>query len=155
MRRKDREVTDVDSVTDFLDKEQIMRIGFYDKGEIYIVPVNYGYTLQDNELTFFFHGAKAGRKYELSLNSPEAGFEIDGNYKVLEAESACSFSAMYKSVIGTGTVKIIDDTDEKKSALACIMKQITGKEHTFDEKEVNNTAVYKLKVTKLSCKERK
>ena len=43
MRRSDREITDEKSIEAFIAKEQIMRIAFYDNGEIYIVPVNYGY----------------------------------------------------------------------------------------------------------------
>ena len=154
MRRKDREITNSEQIQEFINKEQIMRIAFYDEGEIYILPVNYGYSAHGEAYTFYFHGAKAGRKYNLCLSEPKVGFEIDGNYKVLAGDSACEFSARYKSVIGTGTVKIIDDTDEKKYILSCIMKQVTGKEWTFDEKKAANTAVYKLTAEKMSCKER-
>ena len=131
MRRKDREVTNSDAVREFIDSEQIMRIGFYDNGEIYIVPVNFGYTFESGEYTFYFHGAKAGRKYALCKSLPDVGFEIDGDYSLISADSACEYSAQYKSVIGNGTAEIIDDIEEKKFALACIMKQMTGKEWTF------------------------
>lgn len=43
MRRNDREVTDKALIEQFVAKEQIMRIAFYDNGDIYIVPLNYGY----------------------------------------------------------------------------------------------------------------
>lgn len=33
------------------------------------MPVNYGYSYDEN-YTFYFHGAKAGRKYELAKNKP-------------------------------------------------------------------------------------
>ena len=68
MRRKDREITDKNRINEFIAKEQILRIAFYDEGDIYIVPVNYGY-IYDEQYTFYFHGAKAGRKYELAKNS--------------------------------------------------------------------------------------
>lgn len=44
MRRIDREIKDEKLIEAFITKEQIMRIAFYDNGEIYIVPVNYGYS---------------------------------------------------------------------------------------------------------------
>ena len=123
MRRKDREVTNSDAVREFIDSEQIMRIGFYDNGEIYIVPVNFGYTFESGEYTFYFHGAKAGRKYALCKSLPDVGFEIDGDYSLISADSACEYSAQYKIVIGNGTAEIIDDIEEKKFALACITKK--------------------------------
>ena len=78
MRRVDREIKDERLIEAFIAKEQVMRIAFYDNGEIYIVPINYGYTNESGKYSFYFHGAKAGRKYELCKNSPEIGFEIDG-----------------------------------------------------------------------------
>lgn len=57
MRRSDREVTDKKRIQAFLAKEQVMRIAFYDNGDIYIVPVNYGYTCEDDKYTLYFHGA--------------------------------------------------------------------------------------------------
>ena len=44
MRRKDREIIDKKVIEDFIEKEQILRVAFYDEGDIYIVPVNYGYS---------------------------------------------------------------------------------------------------------------
>ena len=66
MRRSDREITDKNKIQELITREQILRVAFYDKGEIYIVPVNYGFVYEDEKYTFYFHGAKAGRKFELS-----------------------------------------------------------------------------------------
>ena len=65
MRRNDREITDEKVIEAFIAEEQILRIAFWDNGDIYIVPVNYGYLYEDGKYSFFFHGAKAGRKFEL------------------------------------------------------------------------------------------
>ena len=43
MRRKDREIKDKALIEQFIAKEQIIRIAFYDNGDLYIVPLNYGY----------------------------------------------------------------------------------------------------------------
>ena len=66
MRRKEREITDPEKIEEFISGEQILRVAFYDEGDIYIVPVNYGYLYENDKYSFYFHGAKAGRKYELS-----------------------------------------------------------------------------------------
>ena len=98
MRRSEREITDKSTIEEFIQKEQIIRIAFYDEGDIYIVPVNYGFRKEVDSYAFFFHGAKAGRKYELAKASPKVGFEIDGRYELLEAEIACDFSAKFQTL---------------------------------------------------------
>lgn len=153
MRRSDREITDPEQIRSFIAQEKILRVGFCDDGEIYIVPVNYGYSVSEGRYTFYFHGAKAGRKYELSRTSPKVGFEIDGRYKLLEADTACGHSAEFQSVIGTGILSLTEDNDEKKAALDLIMKQATGKsDWEYKEGMLDKTAVFRLEASTLTCK---
>lgn len=152
MRRRDREITNKNAIEEFIAKEQILRIAFYDEGDIYIVPVNYGY-LYNEQYTFYFHGAKAGRKYDLAKKKPTVGFEIDGNYMLLESEAACNFSATFQSVIGTGNLSLVEDNTEKITGLNTIMKQTTAKsEWNYSDEMLDAVAVFKLDVDKLSCK---
>ena len=155
IRRKDREITDKKLIEEFISNQKIIRLGYYDKNnnEVYIVPVNYGYTIENEQYIFYLHGGKGGRKYELSKEEPNIGFEIDGQYKLVEAEKACDYSAKYQSVIGNGKIKILDDIEEKKKGLDIIMKHTTGKSgFEYIPRMVQNVAVYKLSVTKLTCK---
>lgn len=153
MRRSDREITDKKITETFIADEQILRVAFYDNGDIYIVPVNYGYSYANNKYSFYFHGAKSGRKFELSKFEPTVGFEIDGKYKLLENENACGFSAAFQSVIGTGKLYIVDDKEEKIRGLNAIMKQTTKKaEWNYDDKMIETVAVFRLDVDKMSCK---
>ena len=152
MRRRDREITDENAIAEFIAKEQILRIAFYDKGDIYIVPVNYGYSY-DEQYSFYFHGAKAGRKYELAKKKPTVRFEIDGNYMLIGSEVACGFSATFQSVIGTGTLSLVEDNAEKINGLNAIMKQTTSKaEWNYSDEMLDAVVVFKLVVDKLSCK---
>lgn len=77
MRRKDREVTDAAKIQDIIDRCTCCRVGFNDHGQVYIVPLNFGYTKNDDKYTFYFHGAQEGRKMGLIQTSPEVGFEMD------------------------------------------------------------------------------
>ena len=52
MRRADREVTDKTAIEEFIKKEQILRVAFYEDGDIYIVPVNYGYVCENDRYSF-------------------------------------------------------------------------------------------------------
>lgn len=153
MRRSDREITDKNKIEEFISKEQILRVAFHDNGDIYIVPVNYGYLFENDKYSFYFHGAKAGRKYELSKSGPVVGFEIDGEYKLLESEDACGFSAAFQSVIGTGVLHLVEDREEKKKGLNAIMKQCSTRSGwDYQDSMLEAVAVFKLSVGRMSCK---
>ncbi|MGN0159082.1 MAG: pyridoxamine 5'-phosphate oxidase family protein [Brotaphodocola sp.] len=154
MRRKDREITDQAKIQDIMDRCSCCRIGFYDNGQVYIVPLNFGYTKQEDHYVFYFHGAHEGRKIDLIARSPQVGFEMDTNYKRKEAELACEYSAQFQSVIGNGTVQIVEDSEEKREGLRLLMEHNTGKhDWQFDEHMLRAVTVFKLQVTSLSCKE--
>ena len=153
MRRSDREIKDEKQIESFIIKEQVMRIAFYDKGEIYIVPVNYGFVNDSGKYRFYFHGAKAGRKYELSKELPDIGFEIDGNYELLEADIACEYSAKFQSVVGTGKISIVENREEKISGLNILMRQTSGKDGwRYSDEMLDAVTVYRVDVDKISCK---
>ena len=154
MRRKDREVTDAAKIQDIIDRCTCCRIGFNDNGEVYIVPLNFGCEKHEDSYTLYFHGAKVGRKIELIQSSPEVGFEMDTNYQLTEADIACNFSARFQSIIGNGTISLIDDMEEKKKGLNLIMLHNTRRsDWQFNEKVLNAVAVFKIEVTKFSCKD--
>ncbi|MEA4964614.1 MAG: pyridoxamine 5'-phosphate oxidase family protein [Oscillospiraceae bacterium] len=154
MRRKDREMTDRERINEIISSCNCCRLGFYDEGEVYIVPLNFGYVENDGSGTFYFHGAKNGRKIDLIAKTHAAGFELDTNYKLMEGPTACQFSACFQSVIGTGHVDFVEDRAEKESALQAIMLHNSGTDHwSFSDAMLDATCVFKLEVIKVSCKE--
>lgn len=86
MRRKDREITDISKIYNIITKCHCCRVGFNDDGEVYIVPLNFGFVPCDDGDTFYFHGANEGRKINLIEKNPCVGFELDTNYKLHEAD---------------------------------------------------------------------
>lgn len=61
MRRTDREITDELEKINVIEECKVCRIGMNDDGNVYIVPLNFGYTYNDSRLVLYFHCAKAGR----------------------------------------------------------------------------------------------
>lgn len=156
MRRKDRQVTDFSKILEIIDRCDCCRLGFYDEEakQVYIVPLNFGYTAEGERVTFYFHGAKEGRKIELISKAPNVGFEMDTNYKVNEADAACEYSARFQSVIGNGKVSMIEDLAEKKQGLEILMKHVAGRDGwEYPEQMLKNMSVFKLEVEELACKE--
>lgn len=153
MRRSDREITDPNAIEAFIAREQILRIAFCEAGDIYIVPVNYGYTRTEHGYTFYFHGAKAGRKYTLAQGAPTVGFEIDGNYALVSGELACDYTARFQSVIGTGRLHLVEPLPEKENALNILMKQSTHRaQWSYSPELLEAVAVFRLDVETMSCK---
>lgn len=154
MRRKDREITENDRIDEIIRSCSVLHIGFYDGKEVYIVPLSFGFINKENRRIFYFHSAKSGRKVDLIRKNPNVGFELDSGYKILASDTACGFLAAYRSVIGTGIITEITDKEAKKSALENIMFAATSKHGwDFNEKSLDNAAVFMLEVTHISCKE--
>ena len=102
---------------------------------------------------FYFHGAKAGRKYELAKLNPKVGFEIDGKYSLVDGELACDYTAHFQSVIGNGILSLVENQEEKVLALNSIMKQTTqNSEWTYSKEMLNAVAIFRLDVENFSCK---
>lgn len=153
MRRSDREVTDPKQIRDIIDHCTCCRLGFWDGQEVYILPLNFGYEEADGKRVFYFHSAKEGRKIDLIAKAPRVGFELDTNYKLNEAETACGHSARFQSIIGTGTVRFVTEEDERRSALCSLMRHNTGRaDWAFTSEMLNAVAVYRLDVETLSAK---
>ncbi|MEG2918230.1 MAG: pyridoxamine 5'-phosphate oxidase family protein [Clostridium sp.] len=154
MRRKDREITDKEKINEIIANCHCCRLGFYDDGEVYIVPLNFGYVEKDGKRIFYFHGAKEGRKIDLISKTHSAGFELDTNYNLNKGETACQYSAGFQSLIGTGHVTFVEEQVEKRAALQSIMLHNTRKDSwDFSDVMLNSVCVFKLEVKKISCKE--
>ena len=156
MRRSDREVKDAARIIDVISRCRCCRLGFYDVsgGEVYIVPLNFGYDETSDGLVLYFHGAKEGRKLDLIRQNPQVGFEMYTEYTLHPADVACDWSAGFQSVIGTGTAAIVTDNEEKRRGLDRIMLHTTGKNGwTYSEQMLSAVCVFKVTVNTLSCKE--
>ena len=86
MRRKDREITDKDKIKEIISACDCCRLGFNDNGKVYIVPLNFGFIEKNGEYTFYFHGAKTGRKHDIMKVNNCVGFELDTNLGYTEKE---------------------------------------------------------------------
>jgi uncharacterized protein len=156
MRRKDKEITDINEKLEIIAKCKVCRIGLSENNYPYIVPLNYGFSYDDGKLTLFFHCAKEGKKIDIINKNNNACFEIDCDTKLIEGKNACDYGYEFKSIIGFGKIIILDTKDEKTNGLNYLMKQQTGKDIKFDynEKELNNVTVFKMPVDEFTGKQK-
>jgi nitroimidazol reductase NimA-like FMN-containing flavoprotein (pyridoxamine 5'-phosphate oxidase superfamily) len=156
MRRKDREIADVKDKIGIINQCKVCRLALSKDDRAYIVPLNYGYSFENNILTLFFHSAKDGRKIDIMKNNNNACFEIDCETELIEAEKPCKYGYAFKSIIGFGGIAFLENAAEKSDALNKIMKHQTGKEieYKFTEDELQNVTVYKMEIKEFSGKQR-
>ena len=152
MRRKDREIKDLNDIMAIIEKCDVCNLAFFDEEYPYIVPLNFGVTLLDGTITLYFHGANAGKKLDLIEKNNKVGFEMDCSHRLILGEKACNSTMEYESVCGNGIVEILSES-EKQEALIYLMKQYSGKEeHEFDKSSINAVSVFKLTVSEIHGK---
>ena len=156
MRRKDKEISDVSGKMAIVAKCKICRLGLSENNYPYVIPLNYGYTYENEKLTLFFHSAKEGKKIRIIQNNNNACFEIDCDGKLIEEGKPCDYGYEFKSIIGIGKIILLETDTEKANGLMYIMKHQTGKEteYSFTEDELNNVCVYKMAVDKFTGKQK-
>jgi len=62
IRRKDRAITDYHRMLEIMKQCDICRLGLQDDESVYIVPLNFGFKADNEELTLYFHGFVKGKK---------------------------------------------------------------------------------------------
>ena len=154
MRRKDREITSEKRVNEIIAACNCCRLGLADGVGTYVVPLSFGYTAEDGKRIFYFHCAGEGKKLALLKANPNVGFELDTNHALVRGETGCSFTFLYSSVMGKGTVETVTELEEKKTALSLIVVHYGGPaEWRCTDAEAKTVTVLKLTVTEISYKE--
>ena len=152
--RREREVTDPGRICEILDKSMVLHLGMVDGDEPYVVPMNYGYTMEDDKLTVYLHGALWGRKLDIIRVNPKVFFSLECDVVPFDGDIACRYGTTYASVMGSGIAEIVTDVEEKKKGLSVLMKTQTGKDFTFEDKMVSIVSVIKIDVAEYTAKER-
>lgn len=153
MRRWKREMKDVEEIKKLIAECKVCRIGMLSEGEIYIVPMNFGYEYEEGKLNIYLHSAKAGRKIEAFREGPEVCVEMDGRHGLEVGDRPCDYSYYFASLIGNGKAFVLENVEEKIHGLQQIMVHQTGKEFSqFEEKWVKSVEVVKIEVEQFRCK---
>ncbi len=154
MRRKDREVTDFDRILRMMDACEILRLGLADGDFPYIVPVNFAYTVHGQEVCFYFHGAMAGRKYELLTKHPFCSFEMDIPLGMECMAEKGDVTMRYQSVMGKGRVTLLEGEEKQRAMDEVLMARHAETRHfAYGRGALPRTAVWKMTVLEMTAKE--
>lgn len=156
MRRKDREITDVQEILRIAGTAKILHLGFFDGEYPYIVPLHYGYTYAHDQLVFYMHGSKEGHKIDLLEGSPNVCIELECNVELISGKDVpCRYGSAYASIIGRGKAELVTDSEEKIEALKVLMKHQTGRDFEFTVPMAAAVAIIKVTVLNYTAKARK
>lgn len=154
LTRREFEVTDMSEILDILDKCLIVHIGMIDGDEPYVVPLNYGYTMEDGQLTLYLHGAAQGRKLDVMRANPKVFFEMNCEVTPFEGKMACQYGTSYSCLMGRGTAEVLENVEAKKKGLSLFMKTQTGKDFEFTDGMISTVSVMKIHVSEFTAKRR-
>ncbi len=152
MRRKDREITDINKIENIISNARYMHLGIFDEDYPYVVPLHYGYKMEDKRLTFYIHSAMEGHKLDCLRKNNNVFVEIDRGESLVAADSPCSYGAEYESVMCKGKATIVENPVEKCKALSILMKVQTGKDHEICENMTNSVAVIRIDIVSYTAK---
>ena len=154
LTKRERQVTDPEQIRHILDTGKVLHLGLAVNDEPYVVPMNYGYTMEDGKLTLYLHSAVQGKMLDMMRANPKVFFEIDCDLMPFEGQVACQYGLVYSSIMGRGTATIVEDVEEKKKAMSVLMKTQTGKDFTFEDRLVSIVAVVRIDVAEYTAKHR-
>ena len=154
MTKRERQITDRDQIENILNTAKVLHLGLSVNDEPYVVPMNYGCTMEEGKLVLYLHSALRGKKLDMIRANPRVFFSLECDLVPFEGQVACQYGLAYSSVMGRGTARIVEDVEEKKKAMAILMKTQTGKDFTFEDRLVSIVAVIRIDVSEYTAKHR-
>ena len=109
MRRKDREITDIETMLDILRRCDTVRVGMLGPEGPYVVPVSFGVRLEEGKPVVYFHCAREGLKLDLLKNDLRVC--VEGDIFIKTEPTDHGITTRYESVIGTGVCEIVTDEE--------------------------------------------
>lgn len=116
----------------------------------YLVPLSFGY--KDNAI--YLHSSREGKKIEILRKNPRVCFEATVEIDLITADEPCKYNVRYRSVIGHGQAKFLEDYSEKVRGLT-VLSEHYGKKgpFEFEEWKVNRLCVIKIEIERMTGKE--
>jgi nitroimidazol reductase NimA-like FMN-containing flavoprotein (pyridoxamine 5'-phosphate oxidase superfamily) len=150
MRRKDRQMLDVDALNILKNGEYGMLATSDMENLPYVVPMSYVYV----DHCIYLHCATEGQKLDNIIANPKVSFCVVGDTKVIPE----SFSTTFESIILFGTAEVIEDMQEKLKGLRALVTKysldykVQGEEYI--KKDSKLTRVIKINIEHFTGKQR-
>lgn len=156
MRRRERAVDDPVLIKAFLQRSRVAILAFNEEPYPYVVPLSYGFEINDDGLILYFHGASEGHKAELMNQNPQVRFVIaEPSATIVIDDPVCKSGQNYFSVIGSGYIKSLQG-EARVHAMEQLMHHYAADNGElswdFPEDVLSSMGVWALYVKELSAK---
>jgi uncharacterized protein len=154
VREPDRAVYDREAVYRILDEGFLCHVGFSVDGQPFVIPTSYG----RKDASLYIHGSAASRM----LRNMKDGIPVCVTVTLLDglvlARSIFNHSMNYRSVVILGKATLVDDPEEKLTALRILSEHIIpGRWDDVrqpNERELKATSVLRVPIEEFSAKVR-
>ena len=121
-----------------------------DRGEPYVVPMNFAYA----DGVVYLHSGPGGSKVRFAKERPRVCLTFcEGHDLVwMHAQMACSYSMKARSVMCRGSIAFVEDLAEKRRALDLMMKHYTDTPCGYSDPAVRHVLVWQVKVEEMTGK---
>jgi nitroimidazol reductase NimA-like FMN-containing flavoprotein (pyridoxamine 5'-phosphate oxidase superfamily) len=143
MRRKEKEIRDIDEINRILDSTQYITLAMCDQNRPYLVTLSHGFDLEKNCL--YFHCASSGKKIDILKSNPRIWGQafVDRGY----ADGQCDH--LYESVHFQGLVTFIETVSEKRHALRVMIQHLEENPDQVMARQLNEKAVKKVAIGRI------
>ena len=153
MRRKDREVLGDENIAKIIEQCTTCHVAMTDDTNAsmpYVIPLSFGYSLNDGVLELYFHCAHVGKKLDCIRKNPNVAFSMSVENRIeIHEDVYCKSGRFYASVVGQGKAEIVDDVAEKCRGLSLLMeRQAAGSvQHPNSAHSTQSAALHKFEFT--------
>ncbi len=155
MRRSERKITDRAELLALLEKNRVMHLGLIDDGRPYVVPLYFGWAEEADGLALYFHCAPDGRKVECIRKHPGCFITVTAASRIIRGAEACSWTALYESLMMEGEAEILTAEKEKKRGLNAMMRHCGFEgDPAYAKGLLKQTLVCRIRVRSISGKRR-
>lgn len=141
-------IRDQKVIDEIIRKAQICHLTLSDNNRPYVIPMHFGYANN----TLYLHSGKEGMKIDILKRNPNVAFSMECDVELIRGETACGFSANFRSVVGFGLASVIEDCEEKKRGLSILMHQYSEKSFTFPDKKLEIVAIIKVVIDEITAR---
>ena len=127
MRRKDREVLGDENIAKIIEQCTTCHVAMTDDADAsmpYVIPLSFGYSLNDGVLELYFHCAHVGKKLDCIRKNPNIAFSMCVENRIeIHEDVYCKSGRFYASIVGQGKAEIVEDVAEKCRGLSLLMER--------------------------------
>jgi len=122
-------------------------LGMISDGKPYAIPISFARQGQ----TIYFHGGR-GRKSEALRSHPHACLTMVDTPRLIQGDTGCNVSFAYRSVLVSGPVRRVQDSEEKGRALTALVAKYHAEQAAagLAAGTVERTLVWALEVDQVS-----